>query len=270
MKLRPPPPGPPLVMLGALAFVLGALAACTDGQRSGPTPVGSTATPGALEGGAPLRAATPDEPQALLPDLQTMPVRELYIEAAEGGRRTLRFSTTVLNAGEGPLDLTGAHEPGTGSFTASQRVLRDDGSVAEYEVGRFLYHPGHAHWHVEDFTVLEVWTYTQDGDLDALAASTGKATFCAVDEVPVAPGAPEPSYLECGAEAQGISAGWSDTYGAEIAGQELDISGLADGRYAIRSAVDPAGRLRESDEGNNSLVIYIEIRGTEIAVLSGA
>jgi hypothetical protein len=198
-----------------------------------------------------------------------MSIRELYITQGEDGSRTLRFSTTVLNAGDGPLDLHGTFDDATGTFTTTQRVLQSDGSIAEYEVGRFMFHPDHAHWHFEDFTELEVWTHGSDGDLDELMVSTGKATFCAVDEVPVEPDAPAPAYLECGSGAQGISAGWSDTYGAELPGQELDITGLEDGRYALRSTVDPAGRLVESDDENNDIIAYVEIAGGDIMQLEG-
>jgi hypothetical protein len=202
-----------------------------------------------------------------------LPPRELFIVDDGNGTRKIRFSTTVANLGEGPLDLTGRPDATGATITATQRIFLDDGSADEKVVGTFMFHPAHVHWHFEDFTVLELWTYDGSGELDRLLRTTGKATFCALDEVlayPELPNVPEgPSYLECGDETQGISVGWSDTYGAEIAGQELDISGVPDGRYAIRSTADPAGRLIEMNDTNNSVIVYVDIHGGDIDVLSG-
>jgi hypothetical protein len=196
----------------------------------------------------------------LLPDLQIMPPRELYTEGVGEGRK-LRFSTTVLNAGEGPLTIVGDVDAATGTTTASQQVHFDDGSTQSEVVGTFIFHPGHEHWHFEDFTMLELWTYDDDGELDEMQATTGKATFCAVDEIleeASLPNVPHgPAFLECGQGVQGLSVGWSDTYTADLIGQELDISGVPDGRYAVRTVADPADRLRETDENNNDLVVYV-------------
>lgn len=226
----------------------------------GDSPAGTPATT-PLAGGDVQPEASPGPPRLLMPDLQTMPFRELFITSDGTGTRILRFSTSVLNAGEGPLEMIGAEGAVAGEIVATQRLMRDDGSLQERQVGRFLFHPEHEHWHVEDFTMLEVWTYDEQGEVDQLMASTGKATFCAVDEVPELDHAPPPAYLTCGEGIQGISAGWSDTYAAAIAGQELDISTLPDGRYALRSTVDPVNRLAESDDDNNALIAYVEITG---------
>ncbi|HEY8173639.1 MAG TPA: lysyl oxidase family protein, partial [Dehalococcoidia bacterium] len=67
---------------------------------------------------------------------------------------------------------------------------------------------------------------------------------------------------------QGISAGWSDTYAASIPGQDIDISGLPDGRYAIKTTVDPDRRLIESDDDNNTSTTYVALSGTEIQILA--
>jgi hypothetical protein len=269
-----------LRLIAAPAIAVCAVAgwACDDGDNS--TRLSSfearpTATEPPLEGGASAArptqrdatsAASPAKPRELRPDLQTEPFRELFVEVRSDGARTLRFSTTVVNNGDGPLELVGGFDEATKNVVTTQRVHQSDGSARESEVGRFLFHPEHAHWHFEDFTVLEVWTEDGDGDLDEMVATTGKATFCAVDEVAVAEDAPEPAYLACGERVQGISRGWSDTYGAEISGQAVDLGTLPDGEYAIRSTVDPANRLLELDEDNNSTIARVELRGAEIVM----
>lgn len=236
------------------------------------TPLAGGAEGRTLPSATMVAEATADAPRDLLPDLQILPPRELYIEEGEAVR-TLRFSTTVVNRGEGPLDIAGSYDAGSGITTATQRIHRDDGGIVEQVAGAFMFHPGHEHWHFEDFTMLELWTYDDDGELDEMKATTGKATFCAVDEVledESLTHVPEgPSFLECGQGVQGISVGWSDTYTADLIGQELDITGVPDGRYAVRTLADPAERLREGDDGNNALVVYVELRGTEIELRDG-
>jgi hypothetical protein len=178
----------------------------------------------------------------------------------------------VVNTGDGPLDIAGSVDD-AGITTATQRIHHDDGAIEERIAGRFVYHAGHTHWHFEDFTMLEIWTYGEDGELDEVKASTGKATFCAVDEIPEyedLPNFPEgPAFLACGQGVQGLSVGYSDTYTADLIGQELDISGLPDGRYAVRTIADPAGRLTEADEDNNDLVVHIELSGDGVEMLDG-
>jgi hypothetical protein len=277
---------------GALACITLILSACGDGDpmarhrnfgraeepRSG-TPLSGGAEPRVREertAASAAASATPDaepspkRPRELLPDLQITPPRELYIEEGTDVRK-LRFSTTVVNTGDGPLDIAGSFDADTGITTATQRIHLDDGAMTEQVAGAFMFHPGHEHWHFEDFTMLELWTYDGDGDLDEMKATTGKATFCAVDEVledDSLPHVPEgPSFLECGQGVQGISVGWSDTYTADLIGQELDITGVPDGRYAVRTVADPAERLRETDDDNNDLVVYVELRGDTIELL---
>ena len=217
-------------------------------------------------------AATSAAPRELLPDLEVMPPRQLYIEGGEELRK-IRFSTTVVNTGEGPLDLAGTVNAETGVTTATQRIHRDDGEVVERVAGEFMFHEGHLHWHFEDFTMLELWTYREDGSLDQLKATTGKSTFCAVDEIleyEDLPYVPEgPSFLECGQGVQGLSVGWSDTYTADLIGQELDITGVDEGAYAVRTVADPANRLRETNEDNNDMVVFIDIESGSVTLREG-
>ncbi|MEX1104524.1 MAG: lysyl oxidase family protein, partial [Dehalococcoidia bacterium] len=178
-------------------------------------------------------------PRALLPDLVVRQPGELYIQDGDDGVREIRFSTSVVNVGEGPLEMLGAYEEETDKTLASQRVLYADGTTTEREIGRFLFHPDHDHWHFEDFTVFELWSVDDNRDLVDLVATTGKLTFCLVDEYPVdeppANGVAEPAMLECNSGAQGLSVGWEETYLADFPGQELDIPEVPDGTYVIRT-----------------------------------
>ena len=274
----------------ALAF---AFAACGDMEPNADrrpaqrTPLSQTgyATPqGAVAGAAfgPQRAEgaanerTDAQPAAadvreLLPDLEVLPPKELYIEA--GAVRKIRFSTTVVNTGDGPLVIAGALDAASGTTTASQHILHSDGSIDVRLAGSFMFHPGHEHWHFEDFTMLELWTYREDGTLETMKATTGKATFCAVDEVleyETLEHVPDgPSFLTCGQGIQGISVGWSDTYTADLIGQELDITNVPDGSYAVRTVADPALRLVETNDDNNDLVVFVDLEGDNIRLRDG-
>jgi hypothetical protein len=120
--------------------------------------------------------------------------------------------------------------------------------------------------------MFEIWSYdAADGRLDELKVTTGKATFCALDEALADPASPDnvpPQFLSCAEGRQGISAGWTDTYLAEIEGQELDIEALPNGRYALRTTIDPANRIQEIDDANNTSTVYVRIEGELLEVLA--
>jgi hypothetical protein len=61
---------------------------------------------------------------------------------------------------------------------------------------------------------------------------------------------------------QQLPAGWGDTYGPSIAGQEFDITRVPNGRYLLEMHVNPRGELHETTTENN-----VERRAV---VLSGA
>lgn len=262
----PRPPAARLAGWAALAAAaLLALAGCGAPDRPPATRP--------LQGGAP--APTPEsgaDPRLLLPDLQTTEPAEVYVARdPESGARELRFSTTLVNAGEGPLDLVGEPDVEQGTIHTRQRIHRGDDTVHERDSGTFIFHSGHAHWHFEDLTMFEIWSYDEaDGSLDELLVTTGKATFCALDEALADPEAPDnvaPQFLSCAEGRQGISAGWTDTYGAEIEGQELDIDSLPDGRYALHTTIDPANRIQEIDDGNNTSTVFVRIEGELLELL---
>jgi hypothetical protein len=216
--------------------------------------------------------ATPTQqsnPELLLPDLQVDLPEDLHIQqnSATGGRE-LRFSTTFLNVGEGPLVIVGDGDPASGEMAAAQRIERRRGGRLERPAGSLAMDGEHGHWHMQDFTTFELWTHDDTGDLGELVASTGKGSFCAMDTAMITPAtenaAKEAGFWECDAFEQGISAGWSDIYPASLPGQQLDLADVPDGPYAVRTVVDPLDLLLELDETNNDAVAYIEIAGTDV------
>jgi hypothetical protein len=189
---------------------------------------------------------------------------------ADTGGLDLRLGTMVLNQGAGPLDLVGTYEPTRDQTVVSQLVQTTDGEPIHRFAGAFVYHPAHFHWHFEDFIVFELWTYRPDGSLGTLLSSSGKITFCIFDTVLLEPSddAPEAPVCDtCDRDVQGISVGWGDLYASDVPGQRLSIEGVPDGRYALRTLVDPDNLLMEQDDTNNSNVVHLEIAGRTLEVL---
>lgn len=245
---------------GALVIGLAFVTACD--VRSG-----GSAT---IDGRAPaVSSHTSPDPRLLLPDLRIRSPRELRVTMdARTRERQIRFSTTVFNVGRGPLEIRGVNDPVTRRTVASQRIRTIDASTTTRIAGNFVFHPDHDHWHFEDFTSFEMWTHAADGTLQRMITTTGKMSFCIwdsdrMDDQPQ--GAPTRGrYERCPQDLQGLSVGWNDMYPARIPGQHLTIDGIPDGRYAIRSTVDPENRLMESNEGNNDVIVYVRLSGSTI------
>ena len=204
----------------------------------------------------------------LLPDLRTLPPWNLSIERQSANTRLLRFANTVWNSGAGAIELHGANDWSTLQTTVAQRVFDGDNSYVDHLVGSFVWHPEHDHWHVGDFATYELWSLAADGATVLRTASSDKLSYCLIDTDVVdseLPGFPDGRiYIGCGRLRQGMSIGWGDTYDADLPGQELDVSDLPDGVYALVSTANPRGHLIEADYTNNGGTTYLELRGNRV------
>jgi hypothetical protein len=216
-------------------------------------------------------AYSPSGPQWLLPDLQTLLPTDLRIHDPGGGRRTLRLSNTIWNGGRAPLEVTGVLDPSTRHTQVHQRVYVSGGATVDHLVGDFLWHPGHQHWHIEDFAIYQLWSVTPRGDPDQVVATSEKLSYCLIDTDRIDPDLPgydaARDYRGCGRSRQGISLGWGDEYRSYLPGQSLDITGLADGIYVLISTVNPTRQLLEQDYGNNTAVRFLRLEGSTVVVL---
>lgn len=208
--------------------------------------------------------ATPATP-VVLPDLAILPTEQLLLAVAPiTEQRLLRFSTTIANVGAAPLELLGEVDGEAGLLRIRQR-LTDESGVTEQEVGTFVFDAAHGHWHVDGLVTTELWALGADGAPERLVASTGKTSFCLLDAKrldrgPV--GSPaEPVFRFCLPDRQGLSAGWADRYDALLPGQALEVTGLPDGRYALRTVLDPDGLIADADTANNERIDYVELSG---------
>ena len=212
------------------------------------------------------------------PDLRTLPPDDLRFDTVsiDGlSRQVLRFSNTVWNAGQGPLELVAKNDRARKKTQVFQRVYRApsaSGAYDEHHVGTFELHPGHNHFHFGSFAEYQLWESTTWDDWVADGRPTGtersllrgqgeKTTFCIMDTEQVdgsLTGSPSgAAYGTCGRTRQGLSVGWGDTYGWQLADQWVVLpgSGLTEGReYVLRSVADPLNVLYESAGRSGSSV----------------
>lgn len=200
---------------------------------------------------------------ALTPNLIPLPASNFsLVTNATAGTTTLRFATTSWNAGSGPLRLeAGSVDTGSGKQQVYQRVFNNDGSASLFSAGWFQWHSGHSHFHFDDYAIYTLQPINAPGG----SLRTGsKTTFCVMDTTPVnttLPGAPNNAiYASCGSQIQGMSVGWGDTYGAHLAGQEIDFTENADGIYQLKIEIDPNKVIVESNENDNVSCVLLNIR----------
>ncbi len=212
----------------------------------------------------------------LMPDIEALPPRDITIKQVDG-RMKLLFSTLYWNKGRGPLELIADPKSksmvGDNVRTVYQRIYRLDSDYTDYLSGKFLWHSPHLHYHFEDFALysLEPALTNASGTLPKLSQ---KSTFCIRDTEPVDlthPGANKSaSFIVCGKERQGISAGWADAYYYTYVDQNFDITDLPTGEYVLKIVINPLDRFKEITKENNigEADIYIDKKAGTVKVIS--
>jgi hypothetical protein len=227
-----------------------------------------------------LPSATPGLDDIYLPDVRTLPPFDLRLVVdRKTGDRAIRFSNSIWNSGKGVLELRGSYDRQNSRVEVTQHLYGADQELLKQSVGEFEYHPVHSHWHWQNFSVYKIWAVQPDGKLGEIQVSSGKVGFCLLDttrgddellESTGLPGleiAERARYGGCSWRRQGISPGWIDTYFSYTAGQEMDISSLPNGIYALRSTVDPGGLIFETNKNNNTGVVYFSLYGDRLHVI---
>jgi uncharacterized protein YjiS (DUF1127 family) len=229
-------------------------------------------------------AAPERAPVELMPDLVTLPFDGISIHV-ESGRTVLRFGNTIGNQGLGVLELRPRRRDcdGDGDFSndrlAIQRVFEDTNASGAFErgadliartveVGCMVFHPAHNHWHLQRFARYELRSIATG---ETVAASP-KVSFCVRDSRAAftdLPGFSSVAYYgECARNSvTGLSVGWADWYAAFLQGQDLDVTGLPNGRYCLTSTADPKDGIDEADETNNARSRLLRLRDDAVTDL---
>jgi len=207
----------------------------------------------------------------LLPNLRPFPAFNVQLgTSTSSGPKEIRFSTRSWNSGDGPLELVAGGLDDSGGQNVFQRVYNSDGTFQDYFAGTFVYHPSHNHFHFGDYALYSLDPVNAPG---ASSKNGSKTTFCVMDTNKIdgsLPGAPQNAvYATCGNQVQGMSVGWADTYGSQLAGQSVDFSGNPSGDYCLTITIDPKGRLQEIDETDNivSSLLRVDLASSTVTVL---
>jgi Lysyl oxidase len=193
------------------------------------------------------------------------------VVVSAGGRFRLGFDSATGSRGDGPLVIRGVRPPGAEQMRAHQVVEQAGGATrVVLDVGSLSYerHPPHFHWHLQDFVRYEL---RRASDF-ALVARDRKTGFCLVDRygrVPGrVPGTGPPRFVgDCATGRpdarrveEGSSVGYVDRYPALFHGQDVDLTGVPNGRYVLVHRANPERALRELRYSNDDASVLLELR----------
>jgi len=218
-----------------------------------------------------VTVVTPSTPVAAatdkLPDLGIARLRDIQIEKTSDGRRLLRFSTIIVNVGNGAFEVRGQRpDTSTTTMSATQRIYDNAGGYRDVPTSAemFFAGDGHNHWHVRDLQ-----TYDLIRKDNGIKVGTGAKTgFCFWDGAAYNSSLPGFSstrvYNGCGSSGDltvvmGLSIGRQDIYPYSMALQYIDITGLTAGRYRLQITADNYNFFQESNEANNFTWVDIQL-----------
>jgi hypothetical protein len=153
-----------------------------------------------------------------------------------GYRRILRFDTVLINAGQ-TIYLGDPTDP--------------NNPFAE----QFFFAECHAHYHIEDFA-----DYSLRNLNGTVAAQGHKQAFCFISSLKYSNdlnGQDKPNFT---CSNQGIASGYGDWYYKQLSGQWIDITGVPEGDYRVRVAINASAE-HPFNEGQNRYpnVIWADI-----------
>jgi hypothetical protein len=205
----------------------------------------------------------------LLPDLKMAPLFNPYVSTTPGGKKRLRFGTLVQNVGDGALEVRGKRRVGDEMTRVVQVVYRSDNTTRRIvkPTARFFYAgDGHDHFHLERFIVSRLTPMPGTGGAERRGRKIG---FCLVDSTKMNSDVPPnqaqfPHYFGCGSSSSqsvmtGISVGWGDIYGPELAFQAIDVTGLPAGNYRLCATVNKAALWTEKNNNASNNQYWMEL-----------
>lgn len=211
--------------------------------------------------GAPSGAVLPD----LVADAPEFPVlaNHTYPDATQA--LLLRFDGFVHNIGPGPLEVRGGDRVGARFTTVRQWVRTPAGMVENPPLPagapEVIYETadGHNHFHLMRIARYSLWNQARTAEV----APGQKVGFCLEDSQRRETTGPAQSvYINsnfchqnnptASSITMGVSAGWRDRYGANLALQWVDVSDVQPGTYWLAAEIDTDGVIEEADETNNT------------------
>ena len=163
-------------------------------------------------------------------------VREGCVPAG-GERRLLRFTTSIMNMGTGPLMVPSPEE----------------------RPELYVYDECHAHHHLTNFAGYDLKDAA--GKVTAVGRKQG---FYMLDFTQYCADGEPYTWYDPG---QGISPGWSDVYSADLPCQWLDVTDTPDGEYTVRVGVDENHIVDEADTLPNEVTVKVRLTGDTVTVL---
>ena len=216
-----------------------------------------------------------------LPDLRMDRLSQFRLQTTSSGRRRLRFTTTILNVGVGPMDLRASRPDTSRDYMSVRQRVRNAGyesgwrSVATAATLRFT-GDGHNHWHVQGLERYLLYSLDRPSTTPLRGAKVGFCFFDTWNRYPGLAGNPgRRIYYEsfCGTRysltaRMGLSIGWGDVYPWDFAYQWIDITGIPRGRYRVCATADPQNRFLETTDRNNSAWTDLRITSSGVTILA--
>ncbi len=222
---------------------------------------------GAVTAAPPPAAAATDR----LPDLRMAKLADFRI-VTSGGRRLLRFSSTMVNLGRGALEIKANRASTRSPWNIDQVIFTTGGGSRRVDTTATMQYggDGHGHWHVTRMVDVDMWSSTR-------RAAGSKIGYCFFDTTLVnrsLPGARSTRFYRESMCARrtgltsrtGISVGWGDKYQSTLQFQWIDITGLPGGTYTVRAIVDARNRFIETSDQNNCTYTRLRFNATGTAV----
>jgi hypothetical protein len=206
--------------------------------------------------------------EPLMPDIAPAPALDAQM-SQEDGRWLIRFSTILVNIGEGDFVLRAAR--GIRDWKVEQDVHHSkSGADVVLTPARLVWGgDGHGHWHVERIAVNRLVPLDAQGRPapNDEAVVDSKIGFCFYDfsrQLDDAPQEEVYSRLGCGTEddtaiGMGLSMGWADVYPFGLPGQSVDVTDLPDGGYRLWTEVDENAWFREARRDNNTTWVNLAL-----------
>ena len=219
---------------------------------------------------------TVDNPvgEALMPDLVPEPPVDLRVTREENGDRMIRFSSNLVNVGEGDFVLRATRDLFF-QWRVEQEIWYSvrGGQLDRTGADMVWGGDGHDHWHVRRVVSYRLVPLDESGNPieDGLFRVDSKIGFCFYDHTEE-PGFDQGEAVydvhECGDEddnkvRMGLSPGWGDIYDFTLPGQSVDITTVPDGNYRLWAEVDAEAWFTEVTRDNNVTWIDFELTTRE-------